>query len=316
MMKLPARRAFALLVGACLWTQTVFSAEPNQSLQPIIRSRSEVEAVLAKAPRVDASAATKPLTIVLVADIKDHLGDVRAHDYPRWQERWARLIGGAAAQGRGPVNLYGEAAAEPSEAPGAPGVRVIAAQQWPSQEQFDAADVIVAFCYLKWDPQRLEQLQHFLGRGKGYVAIHSATWTKPKPSVAVSAVTGVGGFQFFRHGIVKLQIDQPNHPICLGLPRLIELQDETYWPATPEPDLPGYTVLASSSEQVKPGTEGIKPQVIFWTAQPGAGRVFGCVLGHFTWTFDDPYFRTLLLRGIAWAGGASPYRFDPLITNP
>jgi type 1 glutamine amidotransferase len=39
-------------------------------------------------------------------------------------------------------------------------------------------------------------------------------------------------------------------------------------------------------------------------------------LGHFTWTFDDPYFRTLLLRGIAWAGGASPYRFDPLITNP
>jgi type 1 glutamine amidotransferase len=36
-------------------------------------------------------------------------------------------------------------------------------------------------------------------------------------------------------------------------------------------------------------------------------------LGHFDWTFDDPFFRTILLRGIAWAAGDSPYRFDPLI---
>ena len=36
-------------------------------------------------------------------------------------------------------------------------------------------------------------------------------------------------------------------------------------------------------------------------------------LGHFDWTFDDPFFRTILLRGIAWAAGESPYRFDPLI---
>ena len=29
--------------------------------------------------------------------------------------------------------------------------------------------------------------------------------------------------------------------------------------------------------------------------------------------FDDPFFRTILLRGIAWAAGESPYRFDSLI---
>jgi type 1 glutamine amidotransferase len=52
---------------------------------------------------------------------------------------------------------------------------------------------------------------------------------------------------------------------------------------------------------------------MFWTHQPGPGRVFGCVLGHYTWTFDDPYFRVLVLRGIAWAAGESPYRFDPLV---
>jgi type 1 glutamine amidotransferase len=52
---------------------------------------------------------------------------------------------------------------------------------------------------------------------------------------------------------------------------------------------------------------------MFWAHPHGRGRVFGCVPGHYTWTFDDPYFRLLLLRGMAWAAGGSPYRFDPLV---
>jgi type 1 glutamine amidotransferase len=52
---------------------------------------------------------------------------------------------------------------------------------------------------------------------------------------------------------------------------------------------------------------------MFWTYETGRGRVFGCVPGHYVWTFDDPWFRLLLLRGIAWAGGGSVYRFDPLV---
>lgn len=251
------------------------------------------------------------MTILLLADVKDHGKD--AHDYPLWQERWARLLGGSAAWGRGCVNLFGETSSQPTEAPGSPGVTVIKVQQWPSQEQFDVADVVVAFCYLNWDPRRTEQVGKYLARGKGLVVIHAATWTKPKPSAAVGALLGVGGFQSYRHGVVKLQIEKPEHPICLGLPRRIELDDETYWPATPEPNAPGYTVLASSREQTKPEAEATQPQVMFWTCQPSAGRVFGCVLGHFTWTFDDPYVRILLLRGIAWAGGTNPYRFDPLV---
>jgi type 1 glutamine amidotransferase len=31
------------------------------------------------------------------------------------------------------------------------------------------------------------------------------------------------------------------------------------------------------------------------------GRVFGCIPGHYTWTFDDPFFRLLVLRGICWS---------------
>jgi type 1 glutamine amidotransferase len=46
-----------------------------------------------------------------------------------------------------------------------------------------------------------------------------------------------------------------------------------------------------------------KPQPLMWTREQGKGHVFVCILGHYTWTFDDPLFRLLLLRGISWAGG-------------
>jgi type 1 glutamine amidotransferase len=56
----------------------------------------------------------------------------------------------------------------------------------------------------------------------------------------------------------------------------------------------------------------LAPQPLFWTYTSERGRAFGCVPGHFTWTFDDPWFRLLLLRGIAWAAGESPGRLDAL----
>jgi len=52
---------------------------------------------------------------------------------------------------------------------------------------------------------------------------------------------------------------------------------------------------------------------MFYCYQYGKGRVFSCIPGHYNWTFDDPYFRILMLRGMAWAAGESPYRFDRLV---
>ena len=45
------------------------------------------------------------------------------------------------------------------------------------------------------------------------------------------------------------------------------------------------------------------------------GRVFGCILGHYSWTFDDPIFRIVFLRGLAWTAGCSFDRFAPLVTE-
>ena len=74
-----------------------------------------------------------------------------------------------------------------------------------------------------------------------------------------------------------------------------------------------WRVVTDADEAAEKGSPRTAPQPLFWTSQRGKGRVFACVPGHFNWTFDDPYFRILLLRGMAWAAGEPPYRFDGLV---
>ena len=72
-------------------------------------------------------------------------------------------------------------------------------------------------------------------------------------------------------------------------------------------ELPSKRVLAT---QVEDG----EPRPLFWTVEPGRGRVFVSIPGHYSWTFDDPLFRVLLLRGIAWAAKEPVDRFNDLVT--
>jgi type 1 glutamine amidotransferase len=56
------------------------------------------------------------------------------------------------------------------------------------------------------------------------------------------------------------------------------------------------------------------PQPQLWAREQGRGRVFASILGHFTWTFDDPLYRVLLLRGMAWSAHQPLDRFNELVT--
>ena len=62
------------------------------------------------------------------------------------------------------------------------------------------------------------------------------------------------------------------------------------------------------------GVEDGQPRPLFWARQVGKGRVFVSIPGHFTWTFDDPLFRVLILRGIAWTAKEPVDRFNELAT--
>jgi len=276
---------------------------------------------LIAATAVIASAAEKPknekLQVVLLADEKDHgpAGN-GLHDYPLWQKRWALLLGGEKASEEKQVNLVGPPEEDRDYRQGMPSVKVTTAWHWPSEEQFQTADVIVAYCYLEWTDERLAKVRRYLEGGGGLVLIHSATWTRPKPWCGeVAEVIGVGGFKLFRHGAVKLDTVAPKHPICAGLPETIILEnDETYWP--PSPIMEGVTVLATSVEdKAKRGSTPRSAQPMFWCYELGEGRVFGCVPGHSAQTFDDPMFRKLLLRGIAWTVRENPLLFDEVFSK-
>jgi len=90
----------------------------------------------------------------------------------------------------------------------------------------------------------------------------------------------------------------------------VSVERASGWPPTPPFDAECVTVLAVCRENNEGGEQ--QPQPMLWTFAPGKGRVFGCVPGHRAATFDDPWFRLAVLRGIAWAAGGSPYRFDRL----
>ncbi|MBN2311944.1 MAG: ThuA domain-containing protein [Candidatus Hydrogenedentes bacterium] len=301
----PTARIVTAFVGLLTVAGVCGAAEP-----PPPRSRAEVEAVLAKAPRADAEE-PGPLNVVLLADAKDHNNDAYAHDYPLWQKRWELLFGGAACSAEKQANLFGPARGDEEALRGAPNVRVTTAWHWPTAQQFADADVILAFCYLDWNDERFAQMRDYLERGGGLVVVHPASWTRKKDYAPRAAeLLGIGGYREFRHGPVDVKIVKPQHPLCVGLPEVIRLDDETYWPPAPMAD--GVEVLATSDEIID--DEGhTAPQPVFWTYTVGEGRVAGCQPGHFTWTFDDPYFRIMVLRGAAWAAGESPYRFDALV---
>jgi putative heme-binding domain-containing protein len=245
--------------------------------QGAVRLRAEVEGLFSS---VSPPAATEPvIDVLLVAGPKDHGPD--EHDYPLWQERWGKLLALA------------------------PGVRAATAEEWPSPSQLRDAEVVVFYSNNPgWSRERAAELKEFHERGGGLVYIHFAV-DGHKDVEVLTDLIGLawrGGASKFRHGPLLLKFKDPGHPITRGFGNL-ELHDESYWDLVGDPA--SIRVLAAGLEE---GAE----RPLIWTREHGAGRVFVSIPGHYTWTFDDPAFRLLLLRGICWAAKVPEDRLSEL----
>ncbi len=245
---------------------------------PLPRSRKEVQAVLAGAP--DASPKTRPIHVVLVAGPKDH--GPGEHDYPAWQKTWRGLL-------------------ERAE-----NTKATTAWDWPRPEDFRSADVLVFYQTGKWTPERAREIDAFLARGGGLVYLHFAVGGGRDP-VGFAQRIGLAwrdGQSKFRHGPLDVTFSPgTRHPIARNFHKL-HFHDESYWQLTGDPMR--IDLLATGDE------EG-KAQPLFWTRDEGRGRIFVSIPGHFAWTFDDPLFRILLLRGIAWTAREPVDRFNDLV---
>lgn len=245
---------------------------------PPPRTRAEVRAILAGAPNLPEK--TRPLHVVLVAGKKDHgRGE---HDYPAWQKVWAEWL--AAADG----------------------VTVATAWDWPKPEDFRTADAIVFYQRGDWTPERARAIDAYLARGGGLVYIHWAVdGGADAPGFAQRiGLAGKSSIRY-RHGPLDLGFDTgAHHPIARNFHK-VHFHDESYWQLIG--DAGRIRLLASSVEDGQP-----HPQ--FWTIEPSKGRVFVSIPGHYSWTFDDPLFRILLLRGLAWTAKEPVDRFNDLVT--
>jgi type 1 glutamine amidotransferase len=311
-----SRRAFlqrstgALAASTGLLAQA--QAEPENTYgvaTPELRSRAEVATVLGKAPKSALDANLRPLTILFAGGAKDH--PPRSHSHDVLLKRWKVLLGGAGPGDEAVTNMY-RPQVEADRAlitAGSPHVKALSTLEWPTEEEFATADIIMLYqspqCWK--DASHLPQIEAFLNRGGGLVLSHYVLWNA---SAALADLLGLakGKDSHYKHKVITLKLPEPRHPIMHGLPDTFTLADECFWNL--QGDRSKITSLATSDEVV--GNK-VSPEPVIWTHEHGKGRVVASTLGHFDWTFDDPFFRTILLRGIAWAAGESPYRFDPLI---
>ena len=261
-----------------LLTEPLTPAPIERKGAPPPRKRGEVEALLKD---IKPTASTKPLNILLVAGAKDH--GPSEHDYPAWQKRWTTLLGLAE------------------------NVKVAQATDWPTPQQWNDANVVAFYCANSaWKNAKGPDLDAFLARGGGLVFIHMAV-SGGADSDALANRIGLawrGGASLFRHGALDLNIDA-SHPITRGFATSVHFTDESYWNLLG--DDKSIKVLATGVEQGA-------PRPLMWTREQGKGRVFVSIPGHYTWTFDDPLFRVLLLRGIAWSAHEDADRLIHLAT--
>jgi type 1 glutamine amidotransferase len=221
--------------------------------------------------------------LVLVASKQDH--GPGQHDYPRWQTNWARLLA----------------------RDGAPSLRfaVDKAWEWPSPAQFAAADVLVFYSWNRgWSDARYAELDAFQQRGGGVVVLHAATIADQEPEklAARLGLAAQPGRTGYRHMPFTLRL-AAGAPLLRGLPAEIEFLDEPYWPLIGDPARVQVLATAEVDGAARP---------LVWAFERGPGRVFASIPGHYSWTLDDPLFRVLILRGIAWAAGRPAGAADAL----
>jgi type 1 glutamine amidotransferase len=223
----------------------------------------------------------RPIRALLIFGPQDH--GPGEHDYPAWQKAWSQLLVMA------------------------PETAVETANDWPTAAQLKSADVLVFYQQGKWTPDRARDLDAFLGRGGGAVYVHYAVdGGADAPGFAQRiGLAWQGGKSKFRHGPLDLGFETgTKHPVGRNFHK-VHFHDESYWQLVGDPKR--VTLLAT-------GKEDGKDQPLFWTLEPAKGRVFVSIPGHFAWTFDDPLFRVLLLRGLAWAAKEPVDRFKDLVT--
>ena len=250
--------------------------------EPPRRTTETVKTLLGKSSGSDKPAITNK-RLVWIAGKQDH--GPGQHDYPAVQKLWIERLTTS-------------------------GITATNAWDWPSPNEFEKADVLVFYFWNHdWSEERLKQIDAFLARGAGIVLLHSSVIADKNPEKLTErfGLASQPGHSKYLHTPLDLKlVGSQDNPLLRLLPRQIHFLDEPYWPLIG--DISKVTVIGTVEQEGKDNPE-------VWTFEKGKGRVFGCVLGHYTWTHEDPTYQLLVLRGMAWAAGLDAGAFDSVAVS-
>ena len=242
----------------------------------------------------------EPLRVFIRSGPKTH--GPGAHDHPRFLSEWVPLLN-------------------------ARGARATGAATFPTRAQLDATDVLVLHAQDAGsivDPLERKSLAEFLARGGGLVVIHAGAVSRD-PDWFKGVVGGS-----WREGVTKW-LEGPMHLYFTDRESAITkdasnwaMDDEIYYDMdlapevrvlaaayTPKPAGARNAVFQRRADELTGGGKRVsiydfQPQM--WTYERTAEggrtpyRAFVSIPGHLYENFNRPNYRSILLRGIAWAG--------------
>lgn len=238
-----------------------------------------VALVLAAAPGI----AAEPLRVFIRSGPKTH--GPGQHDHPRFLREWTQLLNER-------------------------GLKAEGANEFPEAAQLEKTDVVIIHAPdgMKIVGEDREAFEAFLKRGGGVIVIHAGVvagdqhewvkktiggaWRWPSPQLPRERATK------YLEGEVGLAWLDRDHPISRDLSNW-DWKDEIYYDMDMAPEA---GVLASSFHNV----HIIAPQI--WTYEKtieGGNAPYRALVslpGHEYVSFNTPQYRTVLLRGLAWAG--------------
>ncbi|MBL7133095.1 MAG: ThuA domain-containing protein [Phycisphaerae bacterium] len=211
--------------------------------------------------------------------------------------------------------------------PKVPRVTVTPAMFFPKKEQWEKADLVVFYLWPhgKWDYDLIDAYQK---RGGGLIFIHLSVMQGSGQELAKR----IGLAWDHRKGATKWgMLPTPatiteagkKSPILKGFGAKFDLADELYWNLRGDPKginvlmtSPAGPAIANKPLKGPPKIEDLdgKKWPVMWTKEVAKGRVFVSLPGHNYFNFNDPYFRIILLRAMAWTMKESFEPFKPLVT--
>jgi type 1 glutamine amidotransferase len=242
---------------------------------------------------------TRDIQILWLSGPEDHRGG--EHDYIRIKELFVPMLKAI------------------------PRVTVDEAFGFPTKAQFDQADLLIQYLHLpQLSDQQFQNYQNFVDQGGSVVSIHESCIMRPVEDA--EKLAGCIGCSWKGNRTSKWSKFGHSHPLFLktkhpafaGLPNSVKLNDESYWNLLSRYNVEVIGAVAPASLSKETNfqkileNKDVRTQA-FWAYTSGKGRVFGTTTGHFTYTYYDPIYRLLLLRGIAWSLNEDPAPFMPIV---